>query len=103
MYIPLLTDLRQIPLTWTESWAGLSNYLAMPSMLKTAITYLAAFQASSSVIASRQVPVVDGIIGGVPSSSGTAKSAAPLTSLVTTPGKLRVTENSGVCGKSPVF
>lgn len=70
----------------------------MPSMLKAAITYLAAFQASSA-IATSQVPVIDGIIGGVPSSSGTANLAAQqLTTSVTTPGQLRVTENSGVCG-----
>ena len=100
MHLPLLTDLGQLPTTW--SWGGLSNYLAVPNLLKAAITYLAAFQASS-VLVDGQVPVINGIIGGVPlpSSSGTTKPVAqqlPLTSFVTTPGKLRVTENSGVCG-----
>lgn len=47
----------------------------------------------------RQVPVVDGVIGGVPvlprtphvDAASLAKPAA------TTPGKLRIVENSGVC------
>lgn len=45
-----------------------------------------------------QIPIVDGVLGGVP--SGTSASFKPkfLSSQATTPGKLRVTENSGVCG-----
>ena len=100
MYLPL-SDLRQIHITWgTESWAGLPNPLTMPSMLRAVITYLTAFQVSSFIAAS-QVPAIDGVIGGVPPSSGSAKSGSQplqLTSFATTPGKLRVTENSGVCG-----
>lgn len=52
------------------------------------------------VHAARQFPVVDGIIGGVPDISSQLGAAVkkPLVAVVTTPGKLRVTENSGVCG-----
>jgi hypothetical protein len=50
-----------------------------------------------------QIPVVDGVIGGVPVKS-TAKDAQveeDVTTQATTPGALRVTENSGVCGMLP--
>jgi hypothetical protein len=50
-----------------------------------------------------QIPVVDGVTGGVPSGvklAAVTKVANPVPQATTTPGKLRVTENSGVCGMS---
>ncbi|KAF7309959.1 Carboxypeptidase [Mycena indigotica] len=43
-----------------------------------------------------QFPVVDGVIGGVRNNTAQLKEAT-LSPLATTPGKLRVTENSGIC------
>lgn len=50
-----------------------------------------------------QVPVVDGVIGGVPHLSVSQKAANLLAEPLrvtntTTPGKLRFVENSGICG-----
>jgi hypothetical protein len=47
-----------------------------------------------------QFPVVDGVVGGVPKVH--PQLSSKIVSAVvntTTPGKLRVTENSGICGK----
>jgi len=54
----------------------------------------------------KQIPVVDGVIGGVPSEDTIAASklkaaVTPPKSFATTPGKLRVVENSGVCETTP--
>jgi hypothetical protein len=50
-----------------------------------------------------RIPVVDGVIGGVRSSDlrkvKTLKDAVDADATARTPGKLRVVENSGVCGK----
>lgn len=47
----------------------------------------------------RQVPIIDGVIGGIPKIPPTASIKPQLkTNVQTTPGKLRVVENSGVCG-----
>jgi hypothetical protein len=48
-----------------------------------------------------EVPVVDGVVGGVPKSttSHTRLGSKPPTAAVAV-GSLRVTENSGVCGTS---
>ncbi|KAF8887450.1 serine carboxypeptidase [Gymnopilus junonius] len=50
-----------------------------------------------------QIPVVDGVIGGVPSDSSDFVEAVrvPISNVVTTPGKLRVVENSGICETTP--
>lgn len=46
-----------------------------------------------------QIPVVDGVIGGIPSPSAHGfKNLAGATSAPRTPGNLRVVENSGICG-----
>lgn len=49
-----------------------------------------------------QVPIVDGVLGGVrntnASSSGTVKPA-DLSVAATTPGKIRAVENTGICGE----
>ncbi|KAF8591653.1 serine carboxypeptidase [Ramaria rubella] len=70
--------------------------------LKVATVLVTAFQVT--YVIAGQIPVVDGVLGGVRSKTGAPKSAAqssPLTSFATTPGKLRVTENSGVCETTP--
>ena len=86
--------------TYTRAW--LSDYqFTAPMKHKAAIAFLAAFQVSSAAIGGRQVPVVDGVVGGIPANSGSTQSTAQslsLTSFATTPGKLRFKENSGVCG-----
>lgn len=48
-----------------------------------------------------QVPVVDGVIGGVPSSTTRVEASIPEPQVSGTPvpGKLRFIENSGVCGQ----
>jgi hypothetical protein len=50
-----------------------------------------------------RIPVVDGVTGGVRSSDlrkvKTLKDAVDADATARTPGKLRVVENSGVCGK----
>ena len=54
-----------------------------------------------------RIPVVDGVIGGVRSSDlstvKTLKDAVDADATARTPGKLRVVENSGVCGKCGLF
>lgn len=70
------------------------------------LTALTAAILPLSVFSVGQIPAVDGVIGGVPSSNSLhvldidqaqarVEAASP-----TTPGKLRVVENSGVCGTS---
>jgi hypothetical protein len=55
---------------------------------------------SISLALGKQIPVVDGVIGGVPTFKDDVKPESANTSAVT-PGKLRFVENSGVCGMSP--
>ena len=56
-----------------------------------------------------KIPVVDGVIGGVRSSdlskvkTRAFKDAVNANATARTPGKLRVVENSGVCGKCSLF
>jgi len=71
-------------------------------LLKTGIGLLTL---SFSALA-KQIPIVDGVIGGVPSEEtiqrlkvGTMANVVPPKSFATTPGALRVVENSGVCGE----
>jgi hypothetical protein len=47
-----------------------------------------------------QIPVIDGVVGGVRSSKETTNKfkSATLNSTAVTPGALRYTENSGICG-----
>ncbi|KAF8148216.1 serine carboxypeptidase [Crassisporium funariophilum] len=63
------------------------------------VAILLAFLAFPAALAG-QIPVVDGIIGGVPDTADFVDNAAtrqPSTASSTTPGKLRVIENSGIC------
>ena len=63
---------------------------------------LSVLAASALHALARQIPVVDGVIGGVPSSFDTSVHVdTTLSSAATTPGKLRVVENSGVCETTP--
>ncbi|KIP01841.1 hypothetical protein PHLGIDRAFT_131081 [Phlebiopsis gigantea 11061_1 CR5-6] len=57
---------------------------------------LVALSALSAQAFARQIPVVDGVVGGVRTSPSVHVDATSSTA-ATTPGKLRVTENSGVC------
>jgi hypothetical protein len=56
------------------------------------------------LISGTQFPTINGVIGGVPSSDArtskilSASGAFANDASPTTPGKLRVVENSGVCG-----
>lgn len=53
-------------------------------------------------VSSKQIPVVDGVIGGVPTSTKSREvSEIPVPQVSGTPvaGKLRYIENSGVCGE----
>jgi hypothetical protein len=66
---------------------------------------LVAIFALPALINGGQIPVVDGVIGGVPSPG--ARNFKNLAGAVSgngstplTPGKLRVVEKSGVCGES---
>lgn len=66
---------------------------------------LVAILALPALISGSQIPTLDGVIGGVPSPGAHnfknlagAVSGNPSTPPM--PGKLRVVENSGVCGES---
>ncbi|KAF8152369.1 serine carboxypeptidase [Crassisporium funariophilum] len=48
-----------------------------------------------------QVPTVDGILGGVPNFEKITKKPQTLHTAATTPGKLRLVQNSGVCETTP--
>lgn len=65
---------------------------------------LAAIFTLSALINGGQIPVVDGVIGGVPSGPPGASNFKNLATgdalTPPTPGKLRVVEKSGVCGGS---
>ncbi|KIJ41894.1 hypothetical protein M422DRAFT_171706, partial [Sphaerobolus stellatus SS14] len=60
------------------------------------------FQGVAPVLG-RQVPVIDGIIGGIPKSDPIIGGNVfkLQTNISTTPGQLRVTENSGICETTP--
>lgn len=49
----------------------------------------------------RQIPVVDGVIGGVRTTSRPLNVDVAFAPAATTPGKLRVVENSGICETTP--
>ncbi len=52
------------------------------------------------IVRGRQVPIVGGVIGGVPASDTFSPDQAPGPVAPVVAGQLRVTENSGICGKS---
>jgi carboxypeptidase C (cathepsin A) len=76
----------------------------MFSEMRSRVLVLFNLLALSGAVSFGQIPVVDGVIGGVPTKDTTDFSDfvhEPLLSNVTTPGKLRVVENSGVCETTP--
>lgn len=64
-----------------------------------ALSLLGALLAVPQALA-RQIPVVEGIIGGVPTNPR-FHAETFVVPAATTPGKLRVVENSGVCETTP--
>ncbi|KAH9958046.1 serine carboxypeptidase [Russula dissimulans] len=62
---------------------------------------LSIFALPAALISSQKIPVVDGVIGGIPSSHAKTPRAAASINPTPTPGKLRVVENSGVCETTP--
>lgn len=69
---------------------------------------LVGFLSALSQVLAGQVPVYNGVIGGVPEAStrvfsktGVWAATGDGTTLQPTPGKLRVVENSGVCETTP--
>lgn len=62
---------------------------------------LSVLVASALHVLARQIPIIDGVIGGVPTSEPTVHVDAVASTAATTPGKLRVVENSGVCETTP--
>jgi len=62
---------------------------------------LSIFALPAALIRGQQIPVIDGVIGGVPSSDASGAKTQKATVFIDanpTPGKLRVVEKSGVCG-----
>jgi hypothetical protein len=51
----------------------------------------------ASGVSGRQIPVVDGILGGIRSGASSIKENLRVEPSARTPGQLRVTENSGIC------
>ena len=69
----------------------------MRALLISCLTAIISLDAS--FVLGGQIPVVGGVLGGVPTTvAETIKKADTLTPAATTPGKLRVVENSGICG-----
>ncbi|KAK7052186.1 carboxypeptidase [Favolaschia claudopus] len=68
------------------------------------LTWLVSFTAVGFVFGTKsagQIPIRDGVIGGVASTKAAPVAAAVLKSFATTPGALRVVENSGICETTP--
>ncbi|RDX39751.1 alpha/beta-hydrolase [Lentinus brumalis] len=66
----------------------------------SALTSLLAALPASSVFGG-QIPVVNGVLGGTETVASSKFKVADLAPAATTPGKLRVVENSGVCETTP--
>lgn len=73
-------------------------------MIVSAVVLVTAALLCPARVLGGQIPIVDGIIGGVPSTSAPSEDfltqGPGVGASAPTPGKLRVTENSGVCGAS---
>ncbi len=76
--------------------------LASATMLLrlSALTSLLAALPASSVFGG-QIPIVNGVLGGTETVASSKFKVADLAPAATTPGKLRVVENSGVCETTP--
>ncbi|KAK7008403.1 carboxypeptidase [Favolaschia claudopus] len=64
------------------------------------LSWIVSLSLVSSVIGG-QIPIVDGVYGGVGSTDAPQVETETLTPLATTPGALRLTLNSGVCETTP--
>ncbi|KAJ6535565.1 serine carboxypeptidase [Mycena capillaripes] len=68
------------------------------------LSWIVSLTAVSSVVAVKsagQIPVRDGVIGGVATSRAPTVKPETLQPFATTPGALRVVENSGICETTP--
>ena len=72
-------------------------------MLRRTLTVaaLCATFLSGHLAYARQVPVVNGVVGGVRTESRPFDVDVAAVPAATTPGKLRVVENSGICETTP--
>ncbi|KAG5651454.1 hypothetical protein H0H81_008590 [Sphagnurus paluster] len=61
------------------------------------LPYLSLVIGLPAVAAIGQVPIIEGVVGGVSNLTHAPESEVLSAAVVTTPGKLRVVENSGVC------
>ncbi|KAH9853362.1 serine carboxypeptidase [Lenzites betulinus] len=66
----------------------------------SAVTALLAALPAASVLGG-QVPIVNGVLGGTQTTPQTKVAAIDLAPAATTPGKLRVVQNSGICETTP--
>jgi hypothetical protein len=65
------------------------------------LSWIATFTAISSALGAKsagQVPIRNGVIGGVATTKAPTVKSETVQSFATTSGALRVVENSGVCG-----
>ena len=89
----------------------------MRSLTRALLVTLAVSTTTTLLVSAGEIPVVDGVIGGVPHSSegGPLRHAAvrngtvgrverpPDPGVVRSPGQLRIVENSGICGQSSII
>jgi hypothetical protein len=76
--------------------------ISLPMRLVLMLLHYVAFVLPITCVIGGQVPVIDGVIGGVsslPHNPIESKILINAAANATTPGKLRVVENSGICGK----
>lgn len=65
--------------------------------MRLSVSYLIAFFPLLGGVLGGQVPIIGGVLGGVPETPPlTFKQAS---TSATTPGKLRLVQNSGICGQ----
>ena len=67
--------------------------------LSAVTAFLAALPAAT--VLAGQVPPVNGVVGGVETTPKAKAAAVSPKPAATTPGKLRIVENSGVCETTP--
>lgn len=70
-------------------------------MVRITLPALLGALALCSSTSARQIPVVDGVVGGVPHGVLQTFDEEVVLPQATTPGKLRIKENSGVCETTP--
>ncbi|KAJ7655893.1 serine carboxypeptidase [Mycena rosella] len=70
-------------------------------MLLSWLVSLATVSSVLGVKSAGQIPIREGVIGGVGKTKSTAAKAETLQPFATTPGALRVVENSGICETTP--